>query len=61
MAGHDNIASLFAHAGKPWQGGSDENMDGLLRQYFPKHKNLAIHSAEDLAAVAAKINNRPRK
>nr|WP_233194060.1 MULTISPECIES: IS30 family transposase [unclassified Cryobacterium] len=67
MASHDKIASLFtdgvffAHAGKPWQRGSNENMNGLLRQYFPKHTDLAIHSADDLAAVAAKINNRPRK
>ena len=67
MASHDKIASLFtdgvffAHAGKPWQRGSNENMNGLLRQYFPKHTDLAIHSADDLAAVAIKINNRPRK
>nr|WP_198411608.1 IS30 family transposase [Cryobacterium sp. TMT2-14] len=67
MASNDKIASLFtdgmffAHAGKPWQRGSNENMSGLLRQYFPKHTDLAIHSADDLAAVATKISNRPRK
>ena len=36
-------------------------MNGLLRQYFPKHTDLTIHSADDLAAVAIKFNNRPRK
>lgn len=67
MASHDRIASLFtdgvsfAHAGKPWLRGSNENMNGLLAQYFPKHTILAIHSADDLAAVAAKINDRPKK
>ena len=67
MASQYKIASLFtdgvffAHAGKPWQRGSNENINGLLRQYFPTHTDLAIHSADDLAAVATKINNRPRK
>ncbi|MQB01542.1 MAG: IS30 family transposase, partial [Actinobacteria bacterium] len=35
--------------------------NGLLRQYFPKGANLRVHSAEDLAAVQAELNNRPRK
>ena len=67
MASHDKIISLFtdgvffAHAGKLWQRGSNENMNRLLRQYFPKHTDLTIDSADDLAAVATKINNRPRK
>lgn len=67
MANHDTIASLFddgvffAHPGKPWQRGCNENMNGLLRQYFRKHSDLSIHTAEDLANVAAKLNHRPRK
>ena len=67
MANHDKIASLFddgvffAHPGKPWQRGSNENMNGLLRQYFPKHSDLSIHNADALKAIAAKLNDRPRK
>ena len=67
MASHDKIASLFddgvffAHPGKPWQRGSNENMNGLLRQYFRKHSDLSIYSAETLEAISAKLNDRPRK
>jgi len=51
----------FCHAHSPWQRGSNENMNGLLRDYFPKHTDLRGHTAERLAAVAAEINTRPRK
>jgi len=51
----------FCHPHSPWQRGSNENMNGLLRDYFPKHTDLRIHSAARLAAVAAEINTRPRK
>lgn len=67
MASHDKIASLFsdgvffAHPDKPWQRGSNENMNGLLRQYFPKHSDLSTHSADTLKAICAKLNDRPRK
>jgi IS30 family transposase len=67
MAMHADIAQAldmpvyFCQKASPWQRPSNENTNGLLRQYFPKGTDLRRHDADDLAAVADELNTRPRK
>src|SRR3954454_19656766 len=52
---------FFCDAHAPWQRGSNENANGLLRDYFPKRTDLSVHTAQDIQAVAHELNHRPRK
>ncbi len=66
MARHLTIAQslgapvYFCDSRSPWQRGSNENTNGLLRDYFPKGTDLSTHSTQHLLAVENELNNRPR-
>lgn len=61
LARATGVDVYFCERSKPWQRGSNENMNGLIREYCPKGTDLRVHSRADLEAVAKQLNDRPPK
>jgi IS30 family transposase len=61
LTAQTDTSVFFCDAHSPWQRGSNENMNGLLRDYFPKGTDLSVHTIEDVVRIAAEVNDRPRK
>jgi IS30 family transposase len=67
FAGHETIAKalnakfFFAHPYASWERGLNENTNGLIRQYFPKHRDFTTITQDEINQVMDKLNNRPRK